>query len=58
MADPVPGIDFANLPLPNEGILVTLCITVRKVARSVLRSSIVRGSHSQASRFGRLMRFT
>ena len=34
MAEPVPGIDFANLPLPNEGILVTLFITVRKVARS------------------------
>ena len=24
MAEPVPGIDFANLPLPNEGILMTL----------------------------------
>ena len=34
MAEPVPGIDSANLPLPNEGILVTLFITVRKVARS------------------------
>ena len=34
MAEPVPGIDFANLPLPTEGILVTLFITVRKVARS------------------------
>ena len=34
MAEPVPSIDFANLPLPNEGILVTLFITVRKVARS------------------------
>jgi catechol 2,3-dioxygenase-like lactoylglutathione lyase family enzyme len=34
MAEPVPGIDFANLPTPNEGILVTLFITVRKVARS------------------------
>jgi len=34
MAEPEPGIDFANLPLPNEGILVTLFITVRKVARS------------------------
>jgi len=34
MAEPVPGIDFANLPLPNEGILMTLFITVRKVARS------------------------
>src|SRR5262249_1072443 len=34
MAEPAPGIDFANLPAPNEGILVTLFITVRKVARS------------------------
>src|SRR5262245_26675056 len=34
MPEPVPGIDFANLPAPNEGILVTLFITVRKVARS------------------------
>jgi len=34
MAEPVSGIDFANLPFPNEGILVTLFITVRKVARS------------------------
>src|SRR5918992_3376497 len=34
MTEPVPGIDFANLPAPNEGILVTLFITVRKVARS------------------------
>jgi len=33
MAEPVPGIDFANLPVPDEGILVTLFITVRKVAR-------------------------
>ena len=29
-----PRIDFANLPAPAEGILVTLFITVRKVARS------------------------
>jgi catechol 2,3-dioxygenase-like lactoylglutathione lyase family enzyme len=28
------GIDFANLPTPNQGILVTLFITVRKVAIS------------------------
>jgi len=28
------GIDVANLPSPSEGILVTLFITVRKVARS------------------------
>ena len=34
MPEPVPGIDFANLPAPNEGILVALFITVRKVARS------------------------
>ena len=34
MAESVPGIDFTNLPLPNEGILMTLFITVRKVARS------------------------
>ena len=34
MTEPAPGIDFANLPAPAEGILVTLFITVRKVARS------------------------
>jgi catechol 2,3-dioxygenase-like lactoylglutathione lyase family enzyme len=34
MTDPAPRIDFANLPTPAEGILVTLFITVRKVARS------------------------
>ena len=34
MSEPVPGIDFANLPAPNEGIRVALFITVRKVARS------------------------
>jgi catechol 2,3-dioxygenase-like lactoylglutathione lyase family enzyme len=36
MTDPAPRIDFANLPSPSpeEGILVTLFITVRKVARS------------------------
>ena len=33
-SQPVPGIDFANLPAPQEDILVTLFITVRKVARS------------------------
>jgi catechol 2,3-dioxygenase-like lactoylglutathione lyase family enzyme len=27
-------IDYANLPTPSEGVLVTLFITVRKVARS------------------------
>ena len=31
---PAPRIDFANLPAPAEGILVTLFITVRKVAVS------------------------
>ncbi len=34
MAEPAPGIDFANLPAPDQGILVTMFITVRKVARS------------------------
>ena len=34
MAEPAPRIDYANLPTPAEGILVTLFITVRKVARS------------------------
>ena len=34
MAEPAPRIDFANLPTPAEGILATLFITVRKVARS------------------------
>src|SRR5262245_9604502 len=34
MTDLAPRIDFANLPTPAEGILVTLFITVRKVARS------------------------
>lgn len=34
MTDPEPHIDLANLPTPAEGILVTLFITVRKVARS------------------------
>jgi catechol 2,3-dioxygenase-like lactoylglutathione lyase family enzyme len=29
-----PAIDFANLPAPSDGFLVTLFITVRKVARS------------------------
>jgi predicted enzyme related to lactoylglutathione lyase len=29
-----PKIDFANLPTPTEGFLVTMFITVRKVARS------------------------
>jgi catechol 2,3-dioxygenase-like lactoylglutathione lyase family enzyme len=34
MTEPTPRIDFANLPSPTEGFLVTLFITVRKVARS------------------------
>jgi len=31
MPEPLPAIDFANLPAPHEGIRVTLFITVRKV---------------------------
>ena len=34
MTEPAPYIDFANLPSPAEGFLVTLFITVRKVAVS------------------------
>ena len=34
MTERRPRIDFANLPAPVEGILVTLFITVRTVARS------------------------
>jgi hypothetical protein len=34
MTEPAPHIDFANLPNPEDGFLVTLFITVRKVARS------------------------
>jgi len=34
MTEPASRIDFANLPAPAEGVLVTLFITVRKVARS------------------------
>ena len=34
MTEPAPRIDYANLPQPEEGILVTLFITVRSVARS------------------------
>ncbi len=34
MTDPADRIDFANLPAPDDGIVVTLFITVRKVARS------------------------
>jgi catechol 2,3-dioxygenase-like lactoylglutathione lyase family enzyme len=34
MTDSTPFIDFANLPNPEEGLLMTLFITVRKVAES------------------------
>src|SRR6478735_301943 len=34
MTEPAQAIDFENLPTPADGILVTLFITVRKVARS------------------------
>jgi catechol 2,3-dioxygenase-like lactoylglutathione lyase family enzyme len=34
MTEPAPRIDPASFPAPDEGILVTLFITVRKVARS------------------------
>ena len=34
MTDSEPFIDFNNLPTPKEGILMTLFITVRRVARS------------------------
>ena len=34
MAEATSGIDFANLPTPDEGILVTMFLTVRSVARS------------------------
>jgi len=34
MGEAAPDIDVANLPAPDEGFLVTLFITVRKVAKS------------------------
>jgi catechol 2,3-dioxygenase-like lactoylglutathione lyase family enzyme len=34
MADESPYIDYENLPVPSEGFIATLFITVRKVARS------------------------
>jgi catechol 2,3-dioxygenase-like lactoylglutathione lyase family enzyme len=34
VTEPAPRIDVANLPSPEDGILVTLFITVRSVARS------------------------
>ena len=50
MTDPAPRIDFANLPAPAEGILVTLFITVRKVARSRDFYSRVRAAPSSWTR--------
>jgi catechol 2,3-dioxygenase-like lactoylglutathione lyase family enzyme len=34
MTEAAPHIDYANLPAPAEGIVMTMFITVRKVARS------------------------
>src|SRR3984957_5428412 len=34
MADESPYIDYENLPVPSEGIIAALFITVRKVAQS------------------------
>jgi catechol 2,3-dioxygenase-like lactoylglutathione lyase family enzyme len=34
VSEPTPAIDFENLPTPTEGVLVTLFITVRSVARA------------------------
>ena len=34
MTESAPHIDYANLPAPAEGIVVTMFITVRSVARS------------------------
>ena len=34
MTEPAPDIDYANLPSPTAGFMVTMFITVRKVARS------------------------
>jgi hypothetical protein len=34
MSEQTPAIDFANLPTPSEGFLVTQFITVRSVERS------------------------
>ncbi len=34
MTERPPAIDYANLPTPSEGFLVTMFITVRKVAES------------------------
>ena len=46
MADESPYIDYENLPVPSEGIIATLFITVRKVAQS-------RDFYSRASWAGR-----
>ena len=43
MNDDTPYIDFANLPAPSEGFLVTQFITVRSVARSRLFYSEILG---------------
>jgi catechol 2,3-dioxygenase-like lactoylglutathione lyase family enzyme len=34
MTEPAPGIDLASMPAPAEGMVMTLFITVRSVARS------------------------
>jgi hypothetical protein len=34
MTEPAPSLDVTNLPAPAEGIVVTMFITVRSVARS------------------------
>lgn len=34
MPEPQPAIDLQNLPVPDSGMLVTLFLTVRKIARS------------------------
>ena len=45
MTEPTQSIDFENLPTPAEGILVTLFITVRSVARSrAFYSEVLGGS--------------
>ena len=51
MTEPSPYIDVANLPAPAEGIVVTMFITVRSVARSrdfysrVLGGTVVLGEN-------------
>ena len=34
LAEHAPSIDYANLPDPTEGVVVTIFITVRSIARS------------------------